>query len=300
MSDLIKIRRGTATQLASYTPGNGEMVWATDTLRMYVGDGTTPGGKVIGREILTSARTYYVRTNGSDSNNGLSNTAGGAFLTLQRAVNAAYSLDTAGYAISILVANGTYTTGVTITGNLYGNGALTIEGNVTTPASCVVNANLCFDVRSNSVPVTIRGFKVIASNTGVFAYQMGNVALGAMEFGACTGGHITANWGSRISLAASYTITGQSNSHFNSQFGSSILVAGATAITITGTLTFGTFASVYHQSCVNVTGITISGGTVSGTRYSLGNCSFTQGTSGNLNYFPGTVAGSKSAGSEYN
>lgn len=32
-----------------------------------------------GRELLTSARTYYVRTNGSNNNNGLTNTENGAF-----------------------------------------------------------------------------------------------------------------------------------------------------------------------------------------------------------------------------
>lgn len=51
---------------------------------------------VSGRDLLTTNRTYYVRTDGSNSNNGLANTSGGAFLTIQKAIDTVLKLDSAG------------------------------------------------------------------------------------------------------------------------------------------------------------------------------------------------------------
>ena len=44
----LQVRRGTATEVAEITPLEGEPVWATNTKRLFVGDGITLGGVPVG------------------------------------------------------------------------------------------------------------------------------------------------------------------------------------------------------------------------------------------------------------
>src|SRR5690606_6562686 len=71
--------------------------------------------------MLTADRTYYVRTDGSDANSGLANTAGGAFLTIQKAIQVAAGINNNGFTITIQLANGTYNSGGSIRGPWIGN-----------------------------------------------------------------------------------------------------------------------------------------------------------------------------------
>ena len=94
------------------------------------------------RETLTANRTYFVRTDGSDSNTGLANTAGGAFLTRQKLIDVAASLDLATFSVTIEVSAGTYT-GAMVAKRYVGAGPMTINGAGAATNSSVTSAS-CF------------------------------------------------------------------------------------------------------------------------------------------------------------
>ncbi len=121
------------------------------------------------RAQLSASRTYYVRADGSDSNTGLAYTAGGAFLTLQHAVDVVYTLDALGQDITIIVGPGTYV-GCTLDGPLPGGNSSTLQiwgrnaaNTDFDPVNTIVHATSgnCFTVQNGAV-VTIRGFGLIA------------------------------------------------------------------------------------------------------------------------------------------
>ena len=43
----LKLRRGTDSQRALITPADGELIYTTDTKKLYIGDGSTAGGNPV-------------------------------------------------------------------------------------------------------------------------------------------------------------------------------------------------------------------------------------------------------------
>ena len=162
------------------------------------------------REMLTANRTYYVRPDGSNSNNGLANTSAGAFLTIQKAVDTVSALDLATFNVTIQVEDGTWTAGLTLGSPWIGSGTVTLRGNPATPANCTlsVSGNVIYVLAAGS-RLTVSGFTLISSGgVGLMAENGGAITLGSgMVFGACSGGHMRANGLGAIIIAqaAAYT-----------------------------------------------------------------------------------------------
>lgn len=107
----------------------------------------------------TADITYYVRTDGSDSNNGLANTAAGAFKTITKAIS--FIPQIVNHAVTVNVAAGTYSEIISLSG-FSGGGSITIQGDTVASSSRTVQA---IAIINNSTRTALNGLNCNASNT---------------------------------------------------------------------------------------------------------------------------------------
>ncbi|MBS0231878.1 MAG: DUF2793 domain-containing protein [Proteobacteria bacterium] len=252
------------------------------------------------REILTANRTYYVRTDGSDSNAGLANTSGGAFLTIQKALDTVAALDLSIYNVTIQVADGTYTDQVSRKGPWVGSGVVTLQGNTATPGNCIISATSGHAISVlNGASLTIDGFELRTTTSGncIDCEYGGNVTVGAhMRFGTSAGRHMDARTGATIQ-ASSYSVVGSAYTHLSGQEGGYMRVLNGT-ITVSGSPTFSQFAEASSCGVITVYTVTISG-SANGKRYDAKLGSVINTFGGGANFFPGSTAGTTATGAQY-
>jgi len=254
------------------------------------------------REKLTGNRTYYVRTDGSDSNNGLADTSGGAFLTVSAALTAAAALDCSTFNCTIQVRSGTRTAAISLP-RMIGSGTFTLTGDTSTPSNCTLNVTSANAISlRNPTRWTVTGFKVTTttSGSGVYVDNGGYIVYGNMEFGACQ--YAQREVGAHGTLECSGPLTISGGGGFS-------LLAGAFGKTIHGSITITFSASVTYSSAyayctqgniVDVGGtFTLGAFTVTGTRYTATQNGVIETFGSGASYFPGTSAGGTSSGGVY-
>ncbi|MBR0882486.1 hypothetical protein ABIF65_004122 [Bradyrhizobium japonicum] len=261
------------------------------------------------RDMLTAARTYYVRPDGSNANNGLADNAGGAFLTIQKAIDVVASLDLSIYQVTVIVRPGGG-------GNLHGGnllknyvGALApiIVGDETTPGNVVVDGNGSSAFISDNVrPWHIRGMRIRATSagSGFDASSGGIIYFQKIDFQTFNQGyaHMRASGAAIIAATGNYTISGDAGFHLlavNNGYMANYL---AGTVPLTGTLNFSQgFAYAKQGGVLYTSGMTFNpaGATVTGPRYAATSNGVIATGGGGANYFPGSIAGSISNGGIY-
>lgn len=271
-------------------------------------DGTNPSwatGTSGGREVLTGNRTYYVRIDGSDSNDGLTNSSGGAFLTLQKAIDTVASIDLAAYAVTVQVGDGTYTGGM-IAKSYLGAGPVTIQGNTGTPANVLVSPTGADGFRAFAVcgKYILNGMKIQTTTSGhaIYARDCSSVALSNVHFGAVATNfsHVASYTNAIVVYNTDYTIAGSAARHILTANAGIFTSDGvAHTITLTGTPAFSSaFVDSQLQGLVQMNGQTFSG-SATGKRYSATLNGVIDTIGGGANYFPGNTAGTTATGGQY-
>jgi hypothetical protein len=256
-----------------------------------------PMGSV--REVLASDRTFYVRTDGADSNTGSGNTPAEAFQTLQRAYDfVARGLDLAGYRVTIQMGAGTFA-GLQIGAATVGSGAVAIAG--AGPALTVLSGSghlLAWDVPL-SAGLSVLGATLTTSGTGdcIHAGASGRMDVSDVVFGACAGRHIAAVApGAEVRAAGNYAVSGGAVRHVHAETGGLVAVTGRT-VSLIGTPAFGAFAEATMLGCLVLTGNSFSG-PASGQRY-LASGNGVVRTGGSAGSLPGNLAGAVASGGQY-
>jgi len=248
-----------------------------------------------GLERLNSNRTYYVRTDGNDNNDGLANTSSRAFKTIQRAIDAAYQINWNGYQVTIQVADGTYNEYPNASGRPVGAAgkSLYITGNTSNPSAVQVQgftANLGAYLSVNYVRLTHSSTHQLQANVHSF------VDFSNVVFTSTTGAHIYA-FRSFINTAGPYYIAGGAWIHWWNQNG--YIGTYQKTITFQTNCSFsGYFAFAERNAYTLAAGNTYSYGgySVTGTRYFATGNSTIQ-TNGQT--LPGSVNGSTAYGGQY-
>ena len=256
---------------------------ASDTIkRTTVGslttylEGVLPSG---GAEVLTADRTYYVRTDGSNSNTGLANTSGGAFLTIQKACNVVASLVTAGFFVTINIADGTYSETVQASFPLSST-TVSIVGNTTTPGNVIVD-----------------NFQVLIGKV----YAAGFESLDSVQ--ASYGAYVNAEFFRAIGISCDFSgsadigdWTQTGDGLVASRVNSSLTLYGTT--TISGTPAY-TQQFAYAADCGVITAVGSFSGSATGQRYLVSRNGVIYTGGAGATYFPGNVAGVEETGGKY-
>lgn len=227
-----------------------------------------------GRETLTADRTYFVRTDGSDSNDGLANTSGGAFLTWARAFSTIAAIDGGGFIVTVQ-GNGTFTANVTINQNFVGVTKIIISGDTATPANCTFGATsgvACFTV-DTLTPVDFTGVRLgngTGPTNGLFVSRGVASITGNCHFGAVTTHQILLQGPYAVlRLRANYSVVGGAAVHC-AAFDDAFLDGDSTSnytVTVTGSPSFSTaFYVIGRRGGMLLVNVIYSGGISGGAQ----------------------------------
>ncbi len=261
-----------------------------------------PSGAAGVRAQLSANRTYYVRTDGSDTNDGLADDAAGAFRTIQKAIDMVAALDLGIFDVTIQVRAGTH--GGVVLKNFAGTGTAKLVGDLAMPANVVINKASGDVIGAPGLlsAWTVGGFKITTTSGQCVGIRNGGTLqiTGPMEYGATTGYHIFVSQQSTLVVTSGYTISGGASHHIRIENTAMMQIGGGLTITLAGTPAFGVaFIGVYRLAAAIIFGLNFAGA-ATGVRYRATLNSVIETDGGGAAYLPGNAAGALATGAQYN
>jgi len=194
---------------------------------------TTGRWFAMAREVLRANRIYYVRSDGNDSNNGLTDTSGGAFLTWVKAQEILAILDGNGFSVTVKF-TGTFTAQINIDKQFSEFNFIQIDGDATTPSNSFINTTAASVFVSTNTRIYIKGLKLASSaNIGLWVASGFCEMNGNLEFATCGFSHIyVSGQKAQLNQRSNYSISGSSPTHFQS-YDQGLFDANGTGYTVT-------------------------------------------------------------------
>lgn len=253
-----------------------------------------PKGSPDLRARLDAARLYHVRPDGSDANDGLSDTPGGAFATVQKAINAALTLDNGPNSVAIALAPGSYGEAVVIDRPLIGSGPLQITGNAGAPASVSLDRVTCRD----GAHVRLEGVALVAADA-LRAEAGARVELADLHLiGSGTGLHLD---GAEITCSGTDLFLGSALTGLANLRGHARLRASGSSFTLGTGITWTSGALDLSGFChADLTGVVFAGDTAgcAGPRYLLAQGAILDSGGAGGSFVPGSTPGTSSSGAQ--
>lgn len=250
--------------------------------------------------------TLYVRTDGNDANDGLTNTAGGAFATIAAAVNTgARRAFLAGGTLTIQLGNpGTYAA----PGNIDRIGAtIAIVGDVANQSSYSISGAGILGgslVASIGAKVSVSGVRLI--NTGTLANTVGAVTSGSLTVRnvsflnsvASPYAQILSSLSGNVTILDGCIFDGFAANMLNAN-GGTITIAANIVTTNTPAYSAATAVATLNGSIAVSGAFGFSGTGATGKRYEGTLNGVFQTGGGGANFFPGNASGSIATGAQY-
>ena len=260
----------------------------------------------VGREKLSAARAYYVRTSGNDSNcSGLVDADDPGTGTIPRACAFAtpqkptdvilYTLDLNGQTVTTTL-TGSFTSGILCSGAFTGGGSVVYGG---TGSITTTSANAIAATAGCRITVSGLTLSTITGGVSLLAYSGGFISMSGLTFGPSATGDMQAGYtqpagqnagGGTIYITGNYTIAaGTHSSHVHPVTEGSLIsfVISGVTVTLSGTPTFTNFFLGITKGFYYAPSVTYSGAAI-GPRFVVHNHGAYFGAT-SLNSLPGSI-----------